>query len=112
MSIAQVPGLGYAVKPVVEPNRASYVRRPANAVIEHAEHTRQAVREALDKLQKLARDNSTTLDISVDSETGIYVIRVLDAQTGEIIREVPPKEVLNAVSIILRIAGIHIDRIA
>jgi flagellar protein FlaG len=112
MSISQVRGLGYAGKPVVEPNCPSDVRRSANAVIEHAEHTRQTVREALDKLQKLARDNSTKLDISVDSETGIYVIRVLDAQTGELIREVPPREVLNAVSIILRVAGIHIDRVA
>jgi flagellar protein FlaG len=35
------------------------------------------------------------LKFAVDKTTGLNIIRVYDLETGEIIRQIPPEEVLN-----------------
>ncbi len=34
------------------------------------------------------------LEFSVDKDTGVTIIKVLDVETGEVIRQIPPEEVL------------------
>ncbi len=34
------------------------------------------------------------LEFSVDKETGTTIIKVLDVETGEVVRQIPPEEVL------------------
>lgn len=50
----------------------------------------QAAQKVRDFLQIARRD----LEFSVDKESGRTIIRVLDAATGELVREIPPDEVL------------------
>ena len=35
------------------------------------------------------------LEFSVDQETGATIIKVLDIESGEVVRQIPPEEVLN-----------------
>ncbi len=35
------------------------------------------------------------LEFSIDKETGTTIIKVLDVETGEIVRQIPPEEVLT-----------------
>jgi len=35
------------------------------------------------------------LEFSVDKDTGATIIKVLDVETGEVVRQIPPEEVLN-----------------
>lgn len=51
----------------------------------------QAVQKVRDFLQITRRD----LEFSVDKESGRTIIRVLDAATGELVRQIPPDEVLT-----------------
>src|SRR5256885_8764052 len=38
------------------------------------------------------------LDFSVDAATGARVVRILDKETGELIRQVPPEELLQVMT--------------
>ena len=35
------------------------------------------------------------IEISVDKDTGVTIIKVLDVETGKVVRQIPPEEVLT-----------------
>jgi len=47
-----------------------------------------------------------SLDFSVDPRTGERVVRILDKQTGQLIREVPPEEVLQVMAALRALKGL------
>lgn len=55
-----------------------------------AEQVSQVVSDLNDYVQSVGRD----LQFQVDEESGRSIIRVLDSQTREVIRQIPPEEVL------------------
>jgi flagellar protein FlaG len=38
------------------------------------------------------------LEFSIDEDTGTQVIRVVDAETGELVRQIPPDQILHVIS--------------
>jgi flagellar protein FlaG len=53
----------------------------------------ELVGELSDLVQAVRRE----LRFSVDEESGRTVIRVVDSETGELVRQIPPEEVVNLV---------------
>lgn len=51
----------------------------------------QAVKEINDHLQLVRRN----LEFSVDKDTRRIVVKVIDAETGEVVRQIPPDAVLE-----------------
>lgn len=56
-----------------------------------ADELAQATRDITDYIQSVSR----SLQISVDGELGTTVIRVLDAETDEVVRQIPAEEILQ-----------------
>lgn len=52
---------------------------------------------------------NTQLQYSIDDETQRISIKIIDKNTEEVIREVPPEETLEAIKKIWEIAGIIVD---
>ncbi len=55
------------------------------------EQVEQAVKQINDYLQTVQRN----LEFSVDKDTHQVVVKVRDAKTGEVVRQIPPKSVLE-----------------
>lgn len=53
-----------------------------------------------------------TLAFSIDDETGRTVIRIADAQTGELIRQIPPEEVLAIARSLDKMQGLLLQKTA
>jgi len=57
------------------------------------------VRESIEKiaadLQKFVQSMGRDLNFSVDETTGYHVVRVIDQNTGELIRQLPSDELLK-----------------
>ena len=79
-----VPGAG-APSPAVDADR---VKEAAHQINEHLNALRQG------------------LEFSVDDETGTTVVRVVDAETGETIRQIPSEEVLAISRSLERLQGV------
>jgi uncharacterized FlaG/YvyC family protein len=47
---------------------------------------------------------------SVHEKTGQYLIRVIDTNTNEVIREIPPEKNLDAVAKMWELAGLFVDK--
>lgn len=63
----------------------------------------------IDKAVKSLQGPQTTLDISIHEKTHEIMVKVLNKETGELIREVPPEKTLDLVANMMEIAGIIID---
>lgn len=65
--------------------------------------------KAIDKAVKALQGPNTTLDISIHEKTHEIMVKVLNKDTGEIIREVPPEKTLDLAAKMMELAGILID---
>lgn len=52
------------------------------------------VKEAVGNLNEFVQKLTRTLQFSVDEESGRTVIKVVDSETNQLIRQIPPEEVL------------------
>jgi Uncharacterized flagellar protein FlaG len=50
------------------------------------------------------------LSFKKHEETGEMMVQVIDKNTGQIIREIPPRKILDALAIIWKNAGICVDK--
>ncbi len=55
----------------------------------------QDVRQAVQDLQEMVQQVRRNLEFSVDTESGREVIKVIDSETDQVIRQIPPEEVLR-----------------
>ena len=65
--------------------------------------------KAIDHAIKLMAGYTTSLEFSVHERTKQIMVKVLDKETGKIIREIPPEKTLDFVAKMWEMAGILID---
>jgi flagellar protein FlaG len=58
---------------------------------------------------KLLQGPQTSLEIAIHEKTHDIMVKVLNRETGELIREIPPEKTLDLVAKMMEIAGIIID---
>ncbi len=92
-SVTQV-GRMAAAKPAA-PERRSEAPRNDKVEVAKEERARDVLKEAMVGLSELIQSQRRSLQFSVDATSGRTVIRVLDAETKETIRQIPAEEVLN-----------------
>ncbi len=80
-----VTGEEWKAEEIRPEGEAAPARRPELQEIE------QAVKEINDHLQLVRRN----LEFSVDRDTQRVVVKVVDAETGEVVRQIPPDAVLE-----------------
>lgn len=90
----------------VQPKRTGPEARPAEGT--PADQERQ-VSQAAERLNKLADAFATSLRFSVHQDTNTIVVRVVETQTGQVIREIPPEQVLDAVARLQEYLGVLFD---
>ncbi|MET0066190.1 MAG: flagellar protein FlaG [Candidatus Thiodiazotropha sp.] len=54
--------------------------------------------ELASKVENLNQLVQRNLEFSVDDETGRSVVRVIDSDTGEVVRQIPPDQILHVIS--------------
>ncbi|UPK43469.1 flagellar protein FlaG [Paenibacillus pabuli] len=65
--------------------------------------------KAIDRAIKAMEGPETTFEVSVHKQTNSIMVKVLNKETGDLIREIPPEKTLNLVAKMMEIAGIIID---
>ena len=81
---------------------------------EHIEQTAQnieVVRKAAEELNEFARQIQTSLKFSVDEVSGRSIITVTDSQTGDVIRQIPAKEILAVANLLREFTASDVDKV-
>ena len=61
------------------------------------------------ELDAALRQIDGNFSVSVDRDTGMNVVRITDTTTGEIVKQVPPQELMDADISMERIVGLLVD---
>ncbi|QSF44734.1 flagellar protein FlaG [Paenibacillus tianjinensis] len=86
----------------------SQLKRLENQGVTISASDEQTVK-ALEKVLKAMEGPETRLQVSVHKETKAIMVKVLNKETGELIREIPPEKTLDIVANMMEIAGIIVD---
>ncbi|WP_227767271.1 flagellar protein FlaG [Zhaonella formicivorans] len=64
---------------------------------------------AIEKANKALKAHYTTFEFSIHEKTKEIMVKVIDKETGELIREIPPEKILDAVAKMWELAGLLVD---
>ncbi len=64
--------------------------------------------KAVDKIQKFVSAAASDIQFSLDDESGVTVVKVVDRGTKEVIRQIPSKEMLELAQALERLQGLLI----
>jgi len=78
-----------------------------------ADDRSKAFAEAIaDELEEVALANDRTgirVQTEIHEETGRYIVRVIESETGEVLREFPPMEYLDVVAALDELEGLFLE---
>lgn len=69
-----------------------------------------ALQRALQKLNALTFEAPVRLSFRLHKASGRMMVRVINEETGEVIKEIPPKEILDTIARIMEFVGLLLDR--
>jgi len=67
------------------------------------------VKEVLARLQTTLQDVEARVELSVDEELNQVIFRVLDKESGEVIKQIPPEVVLELKRFFLEQSGLFVE---
>ncbi|MCR2806730.1 flagellar protein FlaG [Paenibacillus soyae] len=70
----------------------------------------EQVVKAIERALKAMQGKSTSLEFSIHEETKLISVKVLNNESGEVIREIPPEKSLDFVAKLWEMAGIFVDK--
>ena len=86
-------------------------REVVNAVVSKEKtYSKEDIAKAVDKLNKLLKEENTYAEYSVHEKFGDIMIKIVDENTKEVIMEYPPKKILDLIAKMCELAGIAIDK--
>lgn len=69
----------------------------------------QVVADALEKVNRSLVVSNRRFDISIHEKTNEILVKVIDTETNEVIREIPPEKILDMVAKLWELAGLFVD---
>lgn len=84
----------------------SETKRPVDAM---GENVQAKIQEAIQTLNESTLLGGRRLQFDIHEDTGRTMVRVVDRETDEVIREIPPEEVLDVVARINEMLGLLVD---
>ena len=90
-----------------EAQQAAQVEQAKQA--ERAQAKKIDLEEVAQKLQEFMGSINTSLQFSVDEEAGRDVIKVVDKESGDLVRQFPSEEVLDVIKSLSRATGTLLD---
>lgn len=97
---SNVDGVAAGVAPVSQPQTAEAVQAVAQPV------NLSQVKDATDKLNKVMQGVNRNLNFTVDEDTGLNIVKVVDVSTKEVIRQIPSPEVVQIAKSIDQLQGL------
>lgn len=74
------------------------------------ENGKEEFQKVLDAANRVIFGDETRFKFKVHEQTGTIMIKIIDNQTNEVLREIPPEKILNVIAGIRELAGIIVDK--
>ena len=87
-----------------------YVKEAKNEIKQDINH--DDLDKVVEELNKQFKIFNVRMSFSYDEDKNITIIKVQDRKTGEIIKQIPPEEMLKSLTKISALVGIFVDQLA
>lgn len=77
---------------------------------EEQKFTEEELKEKVDGLNKFLKSSYTNLKFVLHEELNEYYVTIVDEQTKEVIKEIPPKKLLDIYAAMIDALGLFIDK--
>ncbi len=77
-----------------------------------AQPSPKQVEQALDKVKQVMTAKASALTFTVDDKSGDTIVRVVDSDTGEVIRQIPSKELVEIARALDKMQGMLLKQSA
>jgi len=97
-STTSAPGLtsDSAPAPVAAPQaKAAPVNPPQAAAAQQPAPTQAQVQSAVDNINRAMRQSNANVEFSIDQDSKRTIIKVVESNTGDVIRQFPSEEILS-----------------
>jgi flagellar protein FlaG len=84
---------------------AKLLKAPVQSVQPNPKPVPEQLQKALEALKQAVPSKSSALTFSLDDSSGEAIARVVDGETGELIRQIPSKELLEIAHAIDKMQG-------
>lgn len=91
-------------------NELRSTQRPEKAGNQAAEPDRETLLQAVEDVRKAIEPVAQNLLFSIDDDTGRTIVKIVDSQTDEVIRQMPSEEVLAISKAIDKLKGVLIQQ--
>lgn len=100
MATNTISNSGTSAPPPTAPQGASTTTGKVSVVVpeppEQQVPSKEQVKRTVESMKQMAETTApNSLQFSIDDDTGKTIVRVSDAQTGEMIRQIPSEELLD-----------------
>lgn len=87
--------------------------KPSQAPIQQtAPPSPQQISQAVEKIKAALPSDANSLQFSLDDHTGKTIVKVVDTQTGELIRQIPSEELLKIAQSVDKMQGLLLKQSA
>lgn len=76
----------------------------------HATADPEALQDAVDKIEKVANTYNRELKFSIDEDLGISVVKVMDKESGDLIRQIPSEDMLELAKGLDKLIGLFVKQ--
>lgn len=98
-TMAALPAEMAPVRPAKAPppaaEKAAEAEKVAAETTQNAEASRRELQQAIERLNDQVKKNNYNLSFSVDEASRHVVVRIRDANSGEVVRQIPNETVLR-----------------
>ena len=113
--VTQKPDLSYPVeRSVQQPHRAAVeLPRPPVSTQGNAQSTpatHDEVVQAIQYISKELRQAGDQLQISVDSDLDRVIVKIVNSQSGQVIRQIPAEELINLAKQLKNLNGLLVEK--
>ncbi|WP_461613064.1 flagellar protein FlaG [Clostridium sp. Marseille-QA1073] len=70
----------------------------------------RSLKVAVDRLNKFFSDKDSYIEYEKHDVFNTYIVKIVDKETKEVIREIPPRKILDMVAAMCEIAGVLLDK--
>ncbi len=71
--------------------------------------SKKTIKDAIENTNKKLVSTDRKFEFSINEETNDVIIRVINKETDEVIREIPSEKILDMVAKMMELAGLFID---
>ncbi|MBN1866584.1 flagellar protein FlaG [Candidatus Sumerlaeota bacterium] len=94
------------------PEAGKYVAPDPPSGQSEAPSPEEALSERIREINLKVQQRATQVEFTIDRDTDNVVVRVLNKETGEVIREIPPEEIINLRQALEDIRGLMLSRMS